>query len=183
MNSDKLDTMKFITKALASLVGAILILVVAQNVSSRLYDTSGSTHGATEDHAPVRGYIVALEDTGGAAEEEVVEVTFPDAYASADTGKGEKVFKKCKACHALEPGKNGTGPSLYGVVNRASATVEGFGYSDAMAALGVEWTPEELDLWLADPKGYLPGNKMTFKGLGKIEDRANLIAYLATIGG
>ncbi len=182
MDSDMFDTMTF-TKAFASLVGALLVFMVAQTVSSSLYNTAGDSHGAADGHAPVRGYIVAAAESHGEEEEEVVEVAFPDVYASADAARGEKVFKKCKACHALEPGKNGTGPTLYGIVNRASGAEAGFGYSDAMAALGVEWTPEELDLWLADPKGYLPDNKMSFKGLGKIEDRANLIAYLATIGG
>jgi cytochrome c len=79
-------------------------------------------------------------------------------------------------------GTDGTGPHLNGVVGRAIASVGGFGYSDGLKALAAKsWTPEELDHWLENPKGYAPGNKMSFAGLPKVEDRANLVAYLASL--
>ena len=102
--------------------------------------------------------------------------------AAADPAKGEKVFGKCKACHKLD-GADGTGPHLNGVVGRPVGSIGGFAYSDAMHAHAGEapdWTPEALQEFLADPKGVVKGTKMAFAGLKKIEDRANLIAYLET---
>lgn len=104
------------------------------------------------------------------------------AAQEADLAAGEKVFRKCAACHSLDPsGKSKIGPDLYGVVGRTTGTLEGFAFSDAMKKAGEEghvWTVEELDLYLANPKAALPGNKMTFVGLKKPEERANVIAYI-----
>jgi len=101
-----------------------------------------------------------------------------------DAAAGEKVFAKCKACHRVGPdAKNAVGPILTGVVGRATATVPDFKYSEAMAAKGAEghvWTPEELAIYLENPKAAIPGNKMVFAGLKKPEDVANVIAYLET---
>jgi cytochrome c len=102
--------------------------------------------------------------------------------AAADPAKGETVFKKCAACHKLD-GNDGVGPHLNGVVGRPVASVEGFSYSDGMVAHGGEWTPEELFAFLASPKQDVPGTKMSFAGLPKEEDRANVIAYLQQQGG
>lgn len=101
------------------------------------------------------------------------------AQATGDAAAGEKVFNQCKACHTVQAGQNRVGPSLHGVVGRKAGSVEGFTYSPAMKNSGLTWTPEELDKYLADPKGTVPGNKMAFPGLKKPEDRANVIAYLA----
>lgn len=101
------------------------------------------------------------------------------AQGGGDPAAGEKVFNQCKACHTVEAGKNRVGPSLHGVVGRKAASVEGFKYSDAMKNSGLTWTPENLDKYLASPKGDVPGNKMAFAGLKKPEDRANVIAYLS----
>ena len=93
------------------------------------------------------------------------------------------VLRNCRSCHALEDGKHGTGPSLYGVVGRAVDSEAGYTYSGALEAVADVWTPENLNGFLEDPKGYAPGTTMGFKGMSKVEDRANLIAYLDTIGG
>ena len=114
----------------------------------------------------------------GHSEEEVVEVPFAEVYASADAAAGEKLFRQCKACHSTEAGKNGTGPSLYGIVGRSADSEAGYGYSGALASVVAEWTPEALNDFITDPKGYAPGTKMTYKGLKDAEDRANLIAWL-----
>lgn len=93
--------------------------------------------------------------------------------------QGEKVFKKCKACHTLEEGgKSKTGPNLYGVIGRAAGSFEGFKYSDAMKNSGITWDDQKLDQYLADPKAFIPGNKMAFKGLSEAVDRQAVIAYL-----
>jgi len=113
----------------------------------------------------------------------VDEVSFNDLLAAADVEKGKKLFGKCKACHKLEEGASSTGPSLFGVVDRDIASMGGFGYSDPMMALPGNWTPKELDDFLANPKKDVPGTKMSFAGLKKAGDRANLIAYLNTVGG
>jgi cytochrome c len=100
------------------------------------------------------------------------------ALAEGDAAAGEKVFKKCKACHALEAGKKKIGPSLNGVFGRTAGAVEGYKYSGAMTGSGIVWDETTMDAFLAKPKEYVPKTKMTFAGLRKEEDRANLIAYL-----
>lgn len=104
------------------------------------------------------------------------------SHSAGDAAKGEKVFKKCKACHAIEEGKNKTGPSLYGVVDREAGSIEGYKYSKAMAGSGLVWDAVTLDGYLENPRKYLKGTKMSFAGLKKDTDRTNVIAYLATLG-
>ena len=107
------------------------------------------------------------------------------AYAGGDVDKGAKVFKKCKACHKIGEGaKNLVGPVLTGVVGRPIASYEGFKYSSAMTAFseeGAVWDEATLATFLADPKGTVPKTKMTFRGLKKEKDIANVIAYLASV--
>jgi len=107
----------------------------------------------------------------------------PSVAHAVDVDKGKKVFKKCRACHAVGEGaKNKVGPQLNGVVGRAAGSVEGYKYSKAMSEAGVTWDAETLDKYLEDPRGFVKGTKMIFRGLKKEEDRANLIAYLGTYG-
>jgi len=103
------------------------------------------------------------------------------AYADGDAAAGKKVFAKCGVCHLIKPEKTLTGPSLFGVVGRHSASVEKFSYSDAMKKVDVTWDAETLDKYLTDPKAMVPGTKMTFPGLPDAVDRANVIAFLATL--
>ena len=99
--------------------------------------------------------------------------------ADGDPAAGKKIFNQCQACHTVVKGKNGLGPSLNGVIGRKAATAEGFkNYSPAMQKADIVWTEENLDKYLADPKGFIPGNRMIFIGLKKPEDRANVIAFL-----
>ncbi|WP_193370511.1 c-type cytochrome [Pelagibius marinus] len=103
------------------------------------------------------------------------------AFAEGDAAKGEKVFRKCKACHAVEEGKNKVGPSLFNIVGRTPGTVEDFRYSKAMEAFGADghvWDEETLASFLEKPKDLVDDTKMAFVGLKKPEDRADVIAYL-----
>lgn len=103
-----------------------------------------------------------------------------------DAEKGERVFRKCQACHMVgDEAKNKVGPVLNGIVGRPAGSIEDFAYSDAMmakAAEGLVWDEETLDAFLTKPKDFIDGTKMAFPGLRKESDRANIIAYLATFG-
>ena len=103
-------------------------------------------------------------------------------WAEGDPAKGEKVYKKCKACHSLEAGKNKVGPHLNGVIGREAGAVEGFKYSSAMADSGLVWDEETLDLFLVKPKEVVPKTKMAFPGLKKEADRQDVIAYMREAG-
>jgi len=108
------------------------------------------------------------------------------AHADGDVAKGEKAFKKCMACHAPDTTTNKVGPHLGDVVGRKAGSVEGFKYSAAMLAKGAEglvWDETTLDAYLADPKGYIPKNKMVFVGIKKPDERADVIAFLKSKGG
>ena len=99
--------------------------------------------------------------------------------ASADVAAGEKLAKKCTACHVFEAGgANKVGPALWGIVNKAKASVDGFAYSAALAGFGGAWDYQSLNAFLAKPKAYISGTKMNFAGLKKPEDRANMVAWL-----
>lgn len=102
------------------------------------------------------------------------------ALADGDAAKGEKIFARCKACHTIEAGgPNRVGPNLHGVVGRGAGEAEGFKYSNVMKDSGIVWTPENLDAYLTAPAKFLKGNRMSFAGLAKAEDRADIIAYLS----
>jgi cytochrome c2 len=105
------------------------------------------------------------------------------AVEAGDAESGKKVFTKCQACHSLDAGANKIGPSLHGVIGRASATVDGFKYSDALQNAHLNWTPDTLDQYLANPRKSVPGTKMAFPGLPKPQDRADLITYLEQAAG
>jgi cytochrome c len=108
------------------------------------------------------------------------------ASAQGDAAAGERIFNRCKACHAVGEGAKNrpTGPQLNGVVGREIASSEGFEYSDAFLekkAEGFTWSEETLQVYLENPKALIPGNKMTFMGLKKPEERADVIAYLMSV--
>ncbi|OYX43946.1 MAG: hypothetical protein B7Z02_07125 [Rhodobacterales bacterium 32-67-9] len=122
------------------------------------------------------------EAAATAPEATIAAAATETVVAGIDLGAGEKTFKACKACHSIEQGgKNGTGPNLWGVFGRPAASVAGFKYSDALTArAGQSWDQAALDAFLENPKAAAKGTKMTFAGVKKAGDRANLIAWLAT---
>lgn len=172
-----MDTMT-LTKVGGALCTAFLVLLLGNWAARELYAVGSHGHG--EHH---QAYVI---ETGAEEEVEVAEaepVDFDVVYASADASAGEGLWRACRSCHALEQGVNGTGPYLYGVVGRDKGSVDGFGYSDAMASQEGAWTPENLQAFLESPRSYTPGTIMAYNGMRDIEDRADLIAYLATFGG
>ncbi len=171
------DTMTM-TKTVGALCGTLLIFLLGNWAAQSLY--FGSGHG--EEKEAAKAYPIEVEE-GAPAQEAAEEEDFAALLAAADPERGAKVFAKCKACHKVTPGDNSTGPSLYGIVGKDIASVEGFGYSGALSGLEGSWTPELLSAFLENPKGFAPGTKMTFSGLKKVKDRANLIAYLESLGG
>lgn len=103
----------------------------------------------------------------------------PAPYVDADYARGRRTYKLCQSCHTLpDGGQNLVGPNLYGVFGREVGAVEGFTYSTAVADAEFVWTPEKLDEWLTSPRNFLPGNKMSFAGVRKPEDRLAVIAYI-----
>ena len=100
------------------------------------------------------------------------------AAGAEDPVKGKALFENCVACHSLEAGQNGVGPTLRGLFGRKSAAEE-FNYSPAMRRANITWTPEQLDTYLSDPQGgVFRGNRMPFSGLPDAQARADLIGYL-----
>lgn len=134
------------------------------------------------DELAENAYKIEVADAGptdSAPAEEKVEVSAVSLLASVSADAGAKVFKKCQACHSVEKGgANKVGPNLYNSVGGKIAGHDGFSYSDALAGKGGQWTYEELDHFLKSPKDYAPGTKMTFAGLKKASDRAEVILYL-----
>ena len=127
------------------------------------------------------GFAVAAEAGGEAGAAAAVPIA--TLLATADVAKGEAVFKKCAACHTVaQGGPNGIGPNLWAALGKPHGHVAGFSYSDALKSVPGNWDFEGMDKWLANPKKYAPGTKMTFAGLGNPEERANLIAYLNSQG-
>ena len=109
----------------------------------------------------------------------VEKINITTVMALGDIASGEKIFKKCAACHSINKGgKNKIGPALYNVVGRAVGGVDDYKYSKALASYGKKWTFEELNGFLTKPSSYLKGTKMSYAGLRKEKDRASVIKYL-----
>ena len=129
------------------------------------------------------GYAVEVEQTTtvSSSTEKAVEekVDIASLMAMGDIALGEKVFKKCAACHSIvKGGKNNIGPALYNVVGRKTGAVSDYKYSKALASFDKEWTFEELNGYLIKPAKWIKGTKMAFAGLRKEKDRASVIKYL-----
>ena len=168
------DTMTM-TKVLGALCGTLLVFLLGSWAAESIYHGGG--HGG--DHQ--QGYVIHVESGEESVEPVDEGPAFAEVYAAADAASGEGQWRACSACHKLEEGANGVGPYLYGVVGRDVASVDGFGYSGKLIAVADVWTPEALNDFLENPRGYAPGTAMTYNGMRSIEDRANLIAYLDSL--
>lgn len=167
------DTMTM-TKVLGAVCGTLLVFLLGGWAAEEIYHSGG--HG---DHE--QAYVIPVEGGEDIAEEVEEGPRFAEVYALADAAAGEGQWRACSACHALEQGVNGVGPYLYGVVGRDVAAVDGYSYSGNLIAVNDVWTPEELNAFLESPRDYAPGTAMGYNGMRKIEDRANLIAYLDSL--
>jgi cytochrome c len=147
--------------------------------------------GQPGDEAKLRGYMANIEKAvlpvpagGAVATAAAAPVDLGTLLAGADAERGKGTAKLCASCHTFDQGgANRVGPNLWGVVGRDVAGKGGFAYSPAIAGHPGAWTYEELDRYLASPARAIPGNKMAFNGVRNPKDRANLLAYLATLGG
>jgi cytochrome c len=169
MNSFELN------KILGAILGTCLIML-ALNIGA------GAIFAPEKPSKP--GYNIAIkehegEKGGGAKEpEQPIEVLL----AKASVEKGQATAKQCQACHTFEKGgPNRVGPNLWGVVNRPKASEAGFNFSGPMKAKGGNWSFDELNKFLANPRGYVPGTNMSFAGLSRDTQRADVIDYLRTL--
>lgn len=141
-------------------------------------------HGDKPQRPEQLGYVIegAVEESAGPAEMTMAEALnkIPAAELIA---AGEKAFSKCQSCHSIEAGgANGIGPNLHGAMGGSVAAHPGFGYSAELKAHGGKWDWDTMNAWLKNPKAYVPGTKMSFAGLSKIEDRAAIAMYLNSQG-
>ena len=171
--------MKFnLNMVLAALLGTVFVLMTVSFISEAIFDPH---------HPEKEGFVIEVAETPGggapvAEEETPIAVLLADANAEA----GERVFKRCQACHTdTEGGPNKVGPNLWDVVDRPIASHEGFSYSAAMQDFSEGgsklWTYENLNVFIKAPKKDVPGTAMGFAGLSTDKDRADLIAYLSTM--
>ncbi len=176
-----------LNKIAGGVISALLVIFGSQAV----IEMSSSSHGEHE----VVGYELPKPDAGGegggsgghggeAAEAPAAfdAAKVAEMVASADAAAGEKLTKKCKACHTFDNGgANKVGPHLWGVYERAKGGVDGFGYSDALKGKGGNWDAESLVHFLHKPKEFIPGTKMVFAGFKDNKDLADIVAYLETL--
>lgn len=170
----------YFNSAAGAFLGIVFVLMTLSIVSDGIY------HAAEPE---TEGFAIevaeASTEESAPAEEAAPELIEP-LLASADPAKGENVFKKCAACHSNDAASaNKVGPGLWNIINRPVATHADFNYSAALSDYSeggtVEWTYERLNNFLAAPKKYISGTSMGFAGLKKIEERADLLAYLRTV--
>lgn len=144
-------------------------------VSSKYFEADKNERPETMGYA-----IQGVAEAGDGAK----QVPLATLLASADPAKGQAIFAKCTSCHTInQGGPNGIGPNLHGVVGEAIGQgAGGFAFSDALKSKGGNWDFDKLNEWLTSPKAFAPGTKMTFAGLSKPEDRANVIVFLNSQG-
>ncbi len=153
------------------------------NVSNNAADavTNDATAPANIAETPVAAATPTPTPTPTPEAAKPAKVETAAAAPGGDATAGAKLFMQCKICHSTEPGKNGLGPSLSGIVGRKSATEASYTYSTAMKGAGLTWTDATLSDYLRAPMKKVPGTKMAFAGMPNDKDRADLIAYLDTL--
>jgi len=178
-------------KIFFSILAAALIILGLREVSSLAFSDGHGHHGHGEEeevdlntkYARQFAYVIPVEGAADVPQEAPPEFDLATALASADPSAGERIMNgKCASCHNWnEGGANGTGPALYGVMGQDIAGVSGFQYSGVLNEKEGAWDYEKMNAFLENPSGWAPGTKMTFAGLRKGSDRANVLAFLETI--
>ena len=162
-----------LNKILGAVLGTCLALLTLNITANALFAT----------HAPATpGYKIDVPEAapaGKPGEAAPADEPLPQRLASADIARGETSAKKCVACHTFGKGEpNRVGPNLWGIVGRAKASEAGFNYSAAMKGQKGNWTLEDLDAYVANPRGMVPGTNMAFAGIPRGKERADLLAFL-----
>ncbi|MED5547750.1 MAG: cytochrome c family protein [Pseudomonadota bacterium] len=172
----------FWNKVAGVLIGAVLAVMAITELGHLLVPSHGA-HELTDENTSYPVDWAAIESGGGDAEPvEEGPTDYGLLLANADISNGERVARRCAACHTFEQGgANGVGPNLWGVVGADIATHAGFSYSAALQALEGEWTYEALNHFIESPASYAPGTAMSFRGLGDEAQRFDLIAYLHSL--
>jgi cytochrome c len=166
-----------INKIIAAVLLTVLIIIGIGKFTDVLFHVEKPRETAYK----IEGLEVAsASNSSSGTETKVVEaVDIKALLAMGDLGHGEKVFKKCTACHQIASGgKNMIGPNLWSVIGRTAGSISDYKYSKAMVAYGKEWTFEEMNSYLIKPQAYVKGTKMAFAGLRKEKDRASVILFM-----
>ena len=165
---------------LNKIIGAVLLTALIIIGIGKFTDILFHVEKPKESAYKVEGLEVASTTASGQEAAKVVEaVDIKALLAMGDLAHGEKVFKKCTACHMIAAGgKNMIGPNLWSVIGRQAGIVSDYKYSKAMVAYGKEWTFEEMNSYLIKPQAYVKGTKMAFAGLRKEKDRASVILFM-----
>ena len=164
-----------LNKIIAAVLMTALIVIGINKLADSIFHVENPKISAYK----VEGVELASSTEITAKIKKVVQLDIKEILALGDATHGEKVFKKCSACHIVaKGGKNLIGPALYGVVGRATASIPDYAYSSALKAHGKNWSFEELNAFLLKPRSYIKGTKMAYAGLRKDKDRASVILYL-----
>ncbi len=165
-----------INKIVASILLIALLFIGIGKISDLIFHVDNPETAGYKVEIPENDVTNQISETKS---EVIEEVDIASLLALGDVSHGEKVFKKCSACHVVEKGgANKIGPALYGVLGRNVGAIEDYKYSQALTDYGKEWTFEEMNGYLKKPQTWIKGTKMSFAGLRKEKDRASVILFL-----
>ena len=163
---------------LNKIIAAVLMVALLVIGLGKIADVAFEVKKPTNPGYKVEGQV-QLASSSSSATKVIEKIDIATVMAQGDVTNGEKIFKKCAACHSINKGgPNKIGPALYNVVGRKVGGVASYKYSKALASYGKEWSFEELNGFLIKPATYLKGTKMSYAGLRKETDRASVIKYL-----